>query len=126
MHEKINGARLPSVMALSYLGDAVHSLYVRRMLVGRGISKSGELNELSREYVTAEAQAVMLEKIKPHLLEDECDVCRRAENSTHLNKPKHAKLSEYRMVTTLLTRARRLQKTRQSYALRTFSSFSMK
>ena len=30
MHDKIIGAALPSVQALSFLGDAVHSLYVRR------------------------------------------------------------------------------------------------
>ena len=99
MHEKTNGTELPSVMALAYLGDACHSLYVRRMLVGRGISKSGELNEQAQRYVTAAAQAEMLIKIKPELLEDEYEVCKRAENSTHLNKPKRAKLSEYRMAT---------------------------
>ena len=31
MHEKINGGRLPSVAALSYLGDACHTLYGRKM-----------------------------------------------------------------------------------------------
>ena len=33
--------------ALAYLGDARHALYVRRMLVEKGICKSGELNEAS-------------------------------------------------------------------------------
>lgn len=99
MHEKTVGARLPSVAALSYLGDARHALYVRKMLIERGISKSGELNKLSLEYVTAEAQAEMLRAIEPQLLEDERDVCRRASNSTHLNKPKRASISDYRMAT---------------------------
>ena len=57
MHERINGTDLPSVMALAYLGDARHSLYIRRMLVGRGLSKSGDLNTEALRYVTAEAQA---------------------------------------------------------------------
>ena len=99
MHEKINGAVLPSVMALAYLGDAAHSLYVRRMLVGLGISKSGELNERAKEYVTAERQAEMMKKIKDELLDDEREVFKRAENSTHLNKPRHARLSDYRAAT---------------------------
>ena len=99
MHEKIIGAALPSVAALAYLGDARHSLYVRRMLVERGISKSGELNKLSLAYVTAEAQAEMYRKIEPHLLDDERDVFRRAANSTHLNRPKHAKAADYRAAT---------------------------
>ena len=99
MHEKINGAALPSVQALAYLGDACHSLYVRRMLVGRGISKSGELNRAALEYITAEGQAEMYRKIEPLLLEDERDVFRRAANSGHLNRPKHASVTDYRYAT---------------------------
>ena len=96
MHDKIIGAALPSVQALSFLGDAVHSLYVRRMLIEQGHCKSGDLNTEAQKYVTAEAQAEMLRKIKPLLLEDELDVFRRASNSTHLNRPKHAKAADYR------------------------------
>ena len=71
MHGEINGSKLPSVAALSYLGDARHSLYVRRMLVGMGISKSGELNERSLGYVTAKSQADAMRKIESMLLSDE-------------------------------------------------------
>ncbi len=99
MHEKITGASLPSVSALSYVGDARHSLYVRTMLVKRGISKSGELNELALGYVTAEAQAVAFSKIEALLLDDEREVFKRAYNSTHLNKPKRASGKDYRTAT---------------------------
>lgn len=99
MHEGIIGANLPTVAALAYLGDARHGLYVRRMLVQRGITKSGELNEASLKYVTAEAQAKMMKKIEHLLLEDELDVYRRAANSTHLNKPKRASGADYRAAT---------------------------
>ncbi len=90
---------LPSVMALSYLGDARHALYVREMLVLKGISKSQDLNREALMYVTAEAQAKMYEKIKDELSEAEADVFRRASNSKHLNRPKHASGKEYRMAT---------------------------
>ena len=99
MHELVKGAQLPSVASLSYLGDAVHSLYVRRLLIGRGICKSGELNAASLEYVTAERQAEMAKRILPHLLEDEQNTYKRAFNSSHLNKPKHAKIIDYRAAT---------------------------
>ena len=99
MHEKIVGTELPSVGALAYLGDARHSLYVRRMLVKRGLCKSGELNEASLLYVTAEAQANMLRKIEPLLLDDERDVYRRAANSGHLNRPRHSSAADYRAAT---------------------------
>ena len=99
MNEKICGAALPSVAALSYLGDARHALYVRRMLVLRGLTKSADLNREALKYVTAEAQARMYEKIADLLTEAESDVFRRASNSTHLNKPKHASGRDYRFAT---------------------------
>lgn len=99
MHEGLIGASLPTTAALAYLGDARHSLFVRRMLVEKGICKSGELNEASLAYVTAEAQARMMRKIEPLLLEDELDVYKRAANSSHLNKPKRASGADYRAAT---------------------------
>ncbi|MBQ8415033.1 MAG: Mini-ribonuclease 3 [Clostridia bacterium] len=99
MHEEVIGAALPTTAALAYLGDARHALYVRRMLVEKGICKSGELNEASLSYVTAEAQARMMRKIEPLLFEDERDVYRRAANSGHLNRPKHASAADYRAAT---------------------------
>ena len=99
MHEKIIGASLPSVAALAYLGDAAYSLFVRRMLIEGGCERSGELNRLSLEYVTAERQASLMRRIEPMLVEDERDVFRRAANSTHLNRPRHASIADYRYAT---------------------------
>ncbi len=99
MHERIIGASLPSVMALAYIGDARHSLFIRTMLARQGLSKSQDLNAASLEYVTAEAQAEAVRKILPELLEDEREVYRRASNSGHLNKPKHASAADYRAAT---------------------------
>ncbi|MBO5879797.1 MAG: Mini-ribonuclease 3 [Clostridia bacterium] len=99
MHEKINGAALPSVAALSYLGDARHSLYVRRMLVAKNLTKAADLNRESLKFVTAEAQAEMYRKIEPLLLDDERAVFKRAQNSHHLNKPRRASTADYRAAT---------------------------
>ena len=99
MNDKIRGASLPSVAALSYLGDARHSLYVRRMLVERGLTKSGDLNREALRFVTAEAQARMYMRIADELTDDEADVFRRASNSTHLNRPRHASGRDYRFAT---------------------------
>ena len=99
MDKKICGADLPSVAALSYLGDARHSLFIRRMLVSRGLTKSADLNREALSYVTAEAQARAYERITDFLSPEESDVFRRASNSTHLNKPKHASGRDYRFAT---------------------------
>ena len=99
MQEKSIGANLPPVLALAFLGDARHSLFIRKMLVKSGIAKSGELNTLAQKYVTAEAQAEAFARIEGHLTEDELGVFRRAFNSTHLNKPKRASGADYRAAT---------------------------
>ena len=99
LHEKIIGASLPSTQALAYLGDAAYSLFVRRMLVEKGLSKAKDLNRETLKYVTAEAQAETYRRIEPLLLDDEREVFRRAANSTHLNKPKHASVTDYRYAT---------------------------
>ena len=99
MHDKVIGASLPSTQALAYLGDAAYSLYVRRMLVAKGLSKAKDLNRETLKYVTAEAQAAMYRRIENMLLDDEREVFRRAANSTHLNRPKHASVTDYRYAT---------------------------
>ncbi len=99
MHDQILGTSLPSAMALSYLGDARHSLYIRRMLVEKGLSKSGALNEEALLYVTAQAQASAMRKIEGSLLPDEHEVYKRASNSGHLNRPRHTSAADYRAAT---------------------------
>jgi ribonuclease-3 family protein len=99
MENKCTARELPSVLALAYLGDARHTLYVRHRLVLRGISKSAELNRESLKYVTAGSQARLYETLEPLFTEEERDVFRRAFNSTHLNKPKHTSGKDYRTAT---------------------------
>lgn len=90
---------LPAAMALSYLGDAVYSLYVRSHLVARGISHAGELNRLSLSYVTAPRQAEMAKRLLPLLSEEEAGIYRRAFNHKGLSRPAHASYGEYRAAT---------------------------
>lgn len=99
MQENLKKKAPPSVMALAYLGDARHALYVRRMLISRGIQKSKELNSEALLFVTAEAQARAFSKIEHELGEEELACFKRAFNSGHLNRPKHASLKEYRTAT---------------------------
>lgn len=97
--QEISPSQLPTTAALAFLGDAVHAAYIREMLVRRGISHAGELNRLSLRYVTAEEQAKAFRKIEGMLTDYEHDLYKRASNSSHLNRPKHASVAEYRMAT---------------------------
>ena len=98
---KVTASELPSSAALAYLGDAVHSLYVRRAVVAGRLSHAGDLHEAGLCHVTAAAQAAAMARITPLLTEEERDVARRAHNSHHLRKPKHMTLADYRRATAL-------------------------
>lgn len=99
MDNKHIAGNLPASSALAYLGDAEHSLYVRSMLVLRGLTKSKDLNAEAQKYVTAEAQSILYVRIEPNLNEEERATFKRAFNSTHLNRPKHSTGKEYRTAT---------------------------
>ena len=88
-----------STPALAYLGDCVLEMQVRERLVCRGLSKSGHLNSEALGYVRASAQAAAMERILPLLSEIETQYYKRGRNSGHLNVPKSASPSQYRMAT---------------------------
>ena len=90
---------LPTPAALAFLGDAVHSHYVRETLVRRGISHSKDLNAAALRYVTATAQERAYRAIAGDLSEEEADVYRRAFNSPHINRPKNISGETYRTAT---------------------------
>ena len=88
-----------STAALAYLGDAVIELFVRSKLVEEGVSSSKALNAKALEYVRAPAQAKAMERLLPHLSEEETAVFHRGRNVGHTNTPKSATVAEYRNAT---------------------------
>ena len=88
-----------SCAALAYLGDSVLELCVRDHLVRSGLSTAAHLNEAARQYITAPAQAQVVQRILPILTEQEAAVFRRGRNNIHANVPKRASVSEYRAAT---------------------------
>ncbi len=99
MEERLFPLDLPKTAALAFLGDAVCSLYVRELLVRKGVAKAGDLTRLSLLYVTAENQARAFGEVLPHLTEEESALARRAANAHRLSRPKHASVTEYRIAT---------------------------
>ncbi len=89
-----------TVPALAYLGDSVLEVLVRTHLVReRGLSTSAHLNREALGFVRAGAQAAAMDRILPHLTEEEAIVYRRGRNIGHTNVPKNASPAEYRRAT---------------------------
>ena len=68
-------------------------------LVESGISHSAALNRAALEFVRATAQSNAMERLLPHLTEEELGYYRRGRNAGHLNFPKNARPAEYRRAT---------------------------
>ena len=92
-------SRTASSAALAYLGDAVLELQVRERLLTMGYTSSKSLNAHALEYVRAGAQARAMERIQPHLSEEENAVFHRGRNAGHGQHPKGATVGEYRNAT---------------------------
>lgn len=84
-------------MALAFVGDAVHTLYVRTLVTEMcGGPRTGELHRMTSEKVAATAQAAASGRISPLFDETEADIFRRARNCRIQTSAKHAEPAEYR------------------------------
>ena len=92
-------ASLLNALTLAYVGDAVHSLYVRNSLVMMGDKKIDELHKLASSVVKAEMQAKLAEKLFDSMTEAEQSVYLRGRNSSPHHKAKNQTAADYRKAT---------------------------
>lgn len=88
-------------LQLAYVGDTLHDLYVRSMLVAKKMSV-GAMHRQAVKMVSAAAQAAMLTAIEDELTEQEADMTRRGRNAQAKHAaPKHADPADYAHATGL-------------------------
>lgn len=92
-------ARGMNAVTLAFIGDAVYSLYVRESLVFAADYRSGELQKLSSERVSAKGQAKLAGEIFDKLTETEKEVFLRGRNAKKPTKSKNASVAEYNIST---------------------------
>lgn len=88
-------------IVLAFEGDAVYSYYVRRHLIFQGKTKPSQLHRLATRYVSAKAQANLIQAmLEAQLLtEKEEDIYKRGRNTNSHTKAKNADIITYRMST---------------------------
>ena len=88
-------------IALAFEGDAVYSLYIRRHLIFQGQTKPNQLHRLATRYVSAKAQASLIEKMLDQevLTEKEQDIYKRGHNAHSHTKAKNTDVITYKMST---------------------------
>ena len=88
-------------IALAFEGDAVYSMYIRRHLIFKGMTKPNKLHKEATKYVSAKAQAHLISLMieEEVLTEKEEETYKRGRNTNSHTKAKNADVVTYRMST---------------------------
>lgn len=70
-----------SPLALAFVGDGVYSLMVRERLLSEANRPVNDLHRLAVKQVRAEAQSAAVERLLPHLTEEEEAIFKRGRNA---------------------------------------------
>ena len=92
-------ARELNPLVLAYIGDGVHTLYVRTKEMRNTTGKADKLHRLVTEQVKASAQAQSLENIRTLLTEEEEGIFLRARNAHQHSVAKNASIADYKTAT---------------------------
>ena len=96
----VDKPELLNPLVLAYIGDAVYEVYVRTHIIGNGSIKTNVLHKIaSTNYVSAKAQASILDRITEFLNEEELNIVRRGRNANSNTIPKNADIADYKKAT---------------------------
>jgi ribonuclease-3 family protein len=96
--QKLNSNKLKDYNSLvfAYMGDSIHSLFVREYFILQSNAKAGALHLKTSQFVKASAQAKMLDAILHELTETELQIVKTARNCHQKTTPKNANLEDYK------------------------------
>lgn len=88
-------------IALAYLGDAAYEVYIRQHLLNKGISKPTKLQHIATHYVSAKAQAALINLMKEDelLSDEEWSYFKRGRNANSHTHAKNTSVMTYRIST---------------------------
>ena len=88
-----------SPLALAFIGDGVHTMFVREFVVKGGISNLNCYHQKAKKFCNAKHQKEVLEKLLPMLTFEESEIVRRARNAKSKHKAKNFNEEEYKKAT---------------------------
>lgn len=86
-------------LALAFVGDSVHTLFVREHFASLFDYNVNKLSRLTKEYVNAGFQCKVFKAIEGTLTERESDIARRARNTLKHHGAKNYSAYEYNYAT---------------------------
>lgn len=88
-----------SPLVWAYMGDAVYEKFIREYVIRQGLCKNGLLHKKSIKFVSARAQAKIVQGLEDFLTDEEKDIVRRGRNSNPHSTAKNADIIEYKYAT---------------------------
>lgn len=88
-----------SPIALAFIGDSVHTMFIRTSIVENEELKINHYNSYASKLCSAVFQAKVFDKIKDSLTEQEQEVARWARNTKTKSQAKGATIEEYKKAT---------------------------
>lgn len=97
---KIAAAQINGI-ALAYMGDAAYEVFVRQHLLQKGVTKPTKLQHLATHYVSAKAQAWLIQKMTEQkiLNQAETEIFKRGRNAKSHTTAKNTDVLTYRIST---------------------------
>ncbi|EOH96828.1 ribonuclease III [Enterococcus haemoperoxidus ATCC BAA-382] len=88
-------------LALAYVGDAIYEIYIRDYLVEQGQTKPNTLHRMATHYVSAKAQAFLIQEMLEEKLLSESEelMYKRGRNAKSHTSAKNADITTYRIAT---------------------------
>ena len=91
--------RTYSPLSLAYIGDSIYDLLIRTMVMAEGNMPVQRLHQKASQLVKAQRQSAMMEKLMPHLTEEEAHIYKRGRNAKPHTVAKNASFNDYKRAT---------------------------
>lgn len=88
-----------NVKTLAYIGDVVYELYIREHVISNSREQVNKLHKKTIKYVSAKAQAKIVEVLTEEFSDEEKDIIRRGRNAEANTVPKNTDVITYKIAT---------------------------
>ena len=86
-------------LVLAFVGDGVHTLFIREMVVRSHSYTAGRMHKESSKYCNATNQSKVFEMLQAELSQEELDIAMRARNAKNSHTSKNSSVIEYKKAT---------------------------
>ena len=124
--QNINDIKNMQPLVLAFVGDGVHTLFIREQMIKLGDYKVNDLNRMVKQKVNAGMQCRVFKKIEPMLTDYEHDLAYRARNSVKGQGAKNYSTYEYNYATAFEALVGYLYLTKQTERLNEILNLSLK